>query len=86
MHIRRLCNESTGDSPEAVDRVMGKMFKDGRILLGMAILTPCAAGRGGKDVMVYEETKLYWQDDEGVGCRAIISSDGNVGQILMRLT
>lgn len=70
--IRRLCNESTGDSPKAIDRVMGEMFKDGRIL------TLSAAGGSGKDIMIYEEAKLYRKRDQGVGCRAIKSSDGNV--------
>ena len=56
--IRRLCNESTGDSPKAMDRVMGEMFKGGRVLLVVAVLTFSAAGGSGKDVMVYEEAKL----------------------------
>ena len=76
--VRRLCNESTGDSPKAMDRVIGEMFKDGRMLLVVAVLTLSAAGGGGKDVMVYEEAKLYRKRDQGVGCRAIMPSDGKV--------
>ena len=78
MDIRRLCNESTGDSPKAIDWVMGEMFQDGRILLVVAVLTLSAAGRSGEDVLVYEEAKLYRKRDQGVGCRAIMSGDGDV--------
>lgn len=78
MDIRRLCNESTGYPPQAIDWVMGEMFKDGRILLVFTVLAVSAAGGRGKQVIVYEEAKLYRKRDQGVGSRAIMPSDGDV--------